>query len=149
MAELKVTRVSDRLTVSPQPGPDDFPSFAARGVKLVISNRPDGEEPGQLTATEAERLAAENGMAYRHIPVRLPDLSVADIDAFSEALRGATGPVHAHCRSGVRAATLWALSEVVAGRLAGLDVRSAIEAIGFDPNPAVAWLAAHPEGTLV
>ncbi len=146
MAVLKVTRVSDRLTVSPQPGRDDFPSLAARGVKFVINNRPDGEEPGQLTAAEGAALAAESGMAYRPIPVRLPDIGVADIDAFSKALGGAIGPVHAHCRSGVRSVTLWALSEVRAGRLAAEDVRSAIEAIGFDPKPAVAWLAAHPEG---
>ena len=145
MAELKVTRVSDRLTVSPQPAGDDFPSLAARGVKLVINNRPDGEDPGQPTASEGVRLAAMYGMAYRHIPVRLPDLGLAEIDAFSEALGGADGPVHAHCRSGVRSATLWALSEVMAGRLAAPDVGSAIEAIGFDPKPAVAWLAAHAD----
>ncbi len=146
MVMLKVTRVSDRLTVSPQPGPEDFPSFAARGVKLVINNRPDGEETGQLSAGEAAELAAKNGMAYRHIPVRWPDLDIAEINAFSEALRGTDGSVHAHCRSGVRSATLWALSEAMAGRLAAPDVGSAIEAIGFDPKPAVAWLAAHPEG---
>jgi len=145
LAELKVTTVSDRLTVSPQPGREDFASLAARGVKLVINNRPDGEDPGQMTASEGAELAAKNGMAYRHIPVRLPDLSAADIDAFSGALGGAIGPVHAHCRSGVRSATLWALSEVLAGRLAAQDMRSAVEAIGFDPKPAVAWLAGHPE----
>lgn len=146
MAALKVTRVSDRLTISPQPEAADFPSLAARGVKLVISNRPDGEESGQLSAKEAAKLAAKSGMAYQHIPVHLPDLGIADIDAFSKALEGAGGPVHAHCRSGIRSATLWALSEVVAGRLAASDVGSAIEAIGFDPKPAVAWLATHPKG---
>lgn len=147
MAVFKVTRVSDRLTVSPQPGPGDFASLAAFGAKLVINNRPDGEEPGQQTAGEGALLATENGMAYRHVPVRLPDLGVADIDAFAEALGGAGGAVHAHCRSGVRSVTLWALSEVMAGRLPAPEVRSAIEAIGFDPKPAVAWLAAHPEKT--
>ena len=146
MAVLRVTRISDRLTISPQPEAADFPSLAARGVKLVINNRPDGEESGQLSAEEGAKLAAKSGIAYQHIPVRLPDLGIADIDAFSKALGGAEGPVHAHCRSGIRSATLWALSEIVAGRLAASDVGSAIEAIGVDPKPAVGWLAAHPEG---
>ena len=145
MAVLKVTRVTDRLTVSPQPEPEDFPAFAARGVQLVINNRPDGEEPGQLSAEEGGELASKAGMGYRHIPVRLPELGIAEVEAFSEALGSTDGPVHAHCRSGVRSATLWALSEVMAGRLVASKVGTTIEAIGFDPKPALAWLAAHPE----
>lgn len=142
---MKVTRVSDQLSVSPQPGTEDFAPLAARGVKLIINNRPDGEEPGQLSSSEGAALAATNGMAYRHIPVRLHDFGVAEIDAFSEAVEGADGLIHAHCRSGVRSITLWALSEVMAGRLAPPAVGSAIDALGFDPKPAIAWLAAHPD----
>lgn len=144
MAVLKTTKVSDRLTVSPQPGREDFAALAAHGVRLVINNRSDNEEPGQLDAATAAKWAAESGMAYRHIPVRLPDLSVADIKAFSEVVGIESGPVHAHCRTGVRSVTLWALAEVMAGRLAPQDVAAAITATGFDPKPAVAWLAAHP-----
>ena len=146
MAVLKVTRVTDRLSVLSQPGPEDFPALAALGVKLIINNRPDGEEPGQLSAGKGAELAAKAGMAYRHVPVRLPELGMAEIEAFSEALAGADGPVHAHCRSGVRSATLWALSEVMAGRIAASNVGPAIKAIGFDPKTAVAWLAARPDG---
>ena len=146
MAVLKVITVSDRLTVSPQPGAEDFPAFAERGVHLIINNRPDGEEPGQLSAGEGAEQAAKAGMGYRHVPVHLPELGIAEIAAFSEALESTNGSVHAHCRSGVRSATLWALSEVMAGRLAVSDVGPAIEAIGFDPKTAVAWLAARPDG---
>lgn len=142
---MKMTRVSDQLSVSPQPGREDFAPLAADGVKLVINNRPDGEDPGQLNASQGAELAAKNGMAYRHIPVRLPDLGLAEIDAFTKALEGTNGLIHAHCRSGVRSITLWALSEVMTGRLAAPEVGPAIEALGFDPKPAVAWLAAHPD----
>lgn len=144
MAALKVVDVSDRLTVSPQPAPGDFPLLAARGVRRIINNRPDGEEPGQLSAADASRLAAANGMDYRHIPVRLPEFGEPDIHAQEAAVAEADGPVHAHCRSGVRSITLWALGEVMAGRLPARDVQHTIERAGFDPRPAVSWLAAHP-----
>jgi sulfide:quinone oxidoreductase len=138
MATLEVTRVPDRPTVSLRPGPEDFPAFAAPGVKLISNDRIDGEEAGQLSAGEGAKLAAKTGMAHRHVPVRQPELGIAEFEAFSEALRSTDGPTHAHWRSGVRAALLRVLPEVMAGRFTALNVGPAIEAIGFDPEPAVA-----------
>ncbi len=144
MAELKISRLADGLTVSSQPSPDDFPMLAAHGVTMVVNDRPDGEEPGQLPAAEAAEIARENGMEYRHVPVKLTDISAGDVRAFGRAITQATGPVHAHCRTGIRAATLWALSEVMAGRQPVDQVRATIEGAGFDSKTALAWLAAHP-----
>jgi uncharacterized protein (TIGR01244 family) len=146
LSELKVTRVTDRLAVSPQPRPEDFPLLASQGVAFLINNRPDGEEPGQLSVAEAAGLAAANGMVYRHIPIRLPDMSQRDIRAFAAAVAEAKGPVHAHCRSGLRSVTLWVLGEAMAGRLPAQNVQSTVERVGFDPKPAVAWLAANRVG---
>ena len=144
MAELNISRLADDLTVSPQPSPGDFPMLAARGVTMVVNNRPDGEEPGQLPAAEAAQIAAANGMEYRHVPVKLTDISADDVKAFGRAIAEATGPVHAHCRTGIRAATLWALNEVTSNRKSVDQVRTSLEGAGFDPKTAVAWLAAHP-----
>jgi len=144
VAELKISRLADGLTVSPQPSPGDFPLLAARGVAMVVNNRPDGENPGQLPAAEAAEIARANGMEYRHVPVRLTDISADDVRAFGRAAAEATGPVHAHCRTGIRAATLWALNEVTSGRKSTDQVRATIEGVGFDSETALAWLAAHP-----
>ena len=143
MAEFKVANLTEKLTVSGQPGAPDFAALAAQGVTTIINNRPDGEQLGQISAAEGARLAAESGMGYRHIPITLQAITDADVSAFAGALTQATGPVHAHCRSGIRSATLWALSAVTTGTLGPAQAKSAIEAAGFDAGPAMTWLAAR------
>ena len=90
----------------------DIEALAAAGVKTIINNRPDGEDPGQLPAEEARRLAAAHGIAYHHIPVTAATLSRADVDAFAAALAVAPRPIVAHCRSGTRSTLLWALTRL-------------------------------------
>lgn len=93
----------------------DIEALARAGVKTIINNRPDGEDPGQLAAADARRLAESLGIAYHHIPVTAVSLSRADVDAFASALKAAPQPVVVHCRSGTRSTLLWALSRLRAG----------------------------------
>lgn len=95
--------------------PDDIEALAASGVKTIINNRPDGEDPGQLPAAEARRLAAAHGIAYHHIPVTAATLSRGDVDAFAAVLASAPQPIVAHCRSGTRSTLLWALTRLREG----------------------------------
>ena len=109
--------LADGLTASGQLEVEDFAELARNGVILVINNRPDHEATGQLTAEEGRQAAALAGLAYRHIPVKLATLTADDIDQFGTAVAAATGPVHAHCASGLRSATLWALSQIRRGAM--------------------------------
>ena len=93
----------------------DIEALAAEGARTIINNRPDGEDPGQLPAAEARRIAEAHGIAYHHIPITAATLSRADVDAFAVALRDATAPVVAHCRSGTRSTLLWALTRMREG----------------------------------
>jgi len=93
----------------------DIEALAASGVRTIINNRPDNEDPGQLPAAEARRLAEAHGIAYHHIPVTAASLSRADVDAFAATLRSAPQPVVAHCRSGTRSTLLWALARLREG----------------------------------
>ena len=93
----------------------DIDALAGAGVRTIVNNRPDGEDPGQLPAAEARRLATAHGIAYHHIPVTAATLSRADVDAFAAVLRDAPAPVVAHCRSGTRSALLWALTRLREG----------------------------------
>jgi uncharacterized protein (TIGR01244 family) len=89
--------------------PDDFADAARRGFRSVISHRPDGEEPGQLTAVEEAALAAAAGLAFRHIPVsKVEQFSNAVVDGTAGALAELPGPILAHCKSGLRSAIAWA-----------------------------------------
>ena len=131
-------------TVSGQIAPQDFAALAAQGVRLVINNRPDGADPGQLSAAAAARLAAEHGRASRHVPISLPALSTADIAAFSEAVAAANGPVHAYCRSGTRSAFVWAVATAGSGRVTRDALLARGREIGVDFTPAIAWAERNP-----
>ena len=93
----------------------DIEALAHVGVRTIINNRPDGEDPGQLPAAEARHLAEALGIAYYHIPITAATLSRADVDTFAATLRDGPTPVVAHCRSGTRSTLLWALSRMREG----------------------------------
>jgi uncharacterized protein (TIGR01244 family) len=93
----------------------DIEALADAGVKTIINNRPDGEDPGQLPAAEARKLAEARGLAYHHIPFTAATLTRAEVDAFAAALASAEQPVVAHCRSGTRSTLVWALTRMRQG----------------------------------
>jgi uncharacterized protein (TIGR01244 family) len=117
----------------------EIDALAGAGVRTIVNNRPDGEDPGQLPAAEARRIAEAHGIAYHHIPITAATLSRADVDAFAAVLRGAPAPVVAHCRSGTRSALLWALTRMREGANAlSLVAEAARHGIDIASRPAVA-----------
>jgi sulfide:quinone oxidoreductase len=117
----------------------DIDALAQAGVRTIVNNRPDGEDPGQVPAAEARRLAEAHGIAYHHIPITAASLTRADVDAFAAALREAEAPVVAHCRSGTRSTLLWALTRMREGAdPLGLIAEAARHGIDIAGLPAVA-----------
>ena len=117
----------------------DIEALAAAGIKTIVNNRPDGEDPGQLPAAEARRLAEAHGIAYHHIPVTAASLSRADVEAFAAVLNAAPQPLVAHCRSGTRSTLLWALARMREGAdPLGLVAEAARHGIDIAALPAVA-----------
>jgi len=117
----------------------DIDALAKAGVRTIINNRPDGEDPGQLPAAEARRIAEAQGVVYHHIPITAATLLRADVDAFAAVLRHAPGPIVAHCRSGTRSALLWALTRMRQGADAiSLVAEAAQHGIDIASLPAVA-----------
>jgi uncharacterized protein (TIGR01244 family) len=115
MADIR--QVTPDFAVAPQIEPGDMAEAAARGFRLVINNRPDGEAPDQPTSTEMQAAAQAAGLAYRYIPVR-GGPGPGEVEAVMGALEEAGGPVLAYCRSGTRSIVTWSLGQVVAGALA-------------------------------
>jgi sulfide:quinone oxidoreductase len=93
----------------------DIEALADAGIKTIINNRPDGEDPGQLPAADARKLAESRGMAYHHIPFTAATLTKAQVDEFAATLASATGPIVAHCRSGTRSTLVWSLTRMRQG----------------------------------
>lgn len=121
--------LSDTVRVAPQIVLSDITEAAALGVKTVVSNRPDGEDPGQPTAAEVAVAAEAAGLDFVHAPISgFPD--EAAVSAVGEVL-AAGRPVLMFCRSGTRSAMVWAL----AMRRAGADangLRDAAAGAGYD-----------------
>ncbi|GES53164.1 MBL fold metallo-hydrolase [Rhizobium sp. NBRC 114257] len=137
---MSVIKVSERLSVSPQPTVDDIRSLRGRGFKTLINNRPDGEDAAQ-PGTDVESQEAEQcGLSYLYIPITLATITEADVRAFQKALDASEGPVLAHCKSGTRSLSLYLIGEVLDGRMAAEDVAEFGRASGFDTSAAAAWL---------
>ena len=136
-------QISDRLYVGPQLTAEDISRARTEGFAAIINNRPDGEEPGQPSAAENRVLAEGQQLAYTYIPVTGGQISEDQVRAFQKALSEAGGPVLAHCKTGTRSATLYAIGEVLDGRLEKDEVIPFGQSVGFDLSGAVRWLDAH------
>ena len=111
----QLVSLTPELSVAGRLDRPDIEALARAGIRTIINNRPDAEDPGQLPAAEARRLAESLGITYHHIPITAATLSRADVDAFAATLRDAETPVVAHCRSGTRSTLLWALTRMREG----------------------------------
>ncbi|MBM3096141.1 TIGR01244 family phosphatase [Ensifer sp. T173] len=138
-----ITKVNEKLSIMAQPATDEFQSFADQGFTGLINVRPDGEDEEQPGSEQEAAAAKKARMSYTFIPVTLPTVTESEVAAFQEALDEAEGPVVAHCKSGRRALHLYAIGEVLAGRMRRSEVQEFGHLHGFDLTEATAWLENH------
>jgi uncharacterized protein (TIGR01244 family) len=106
--------VTDQISVSPQISLADVDQAAGQGFRMIINNRPDGEEPGQPSSQQFEAAAAAAGLAYVHIPVR-GGPTREQVETQRQVIADSDGPVLAFCRSGTRSIVTWAIGEALSG----------------------------------
>ncbi|MCB1469738.1 MAG: TIGR01244 family phosphatase [Rhizobiaceae bacterium] len=137
---MKSVKINDRLWVAAQPTQAEIAALADNGFAALVNSRPDGEEQDQ-PGNEVEKDAAkEADLAYRFVPVTVPTITRADVRAFQNALSNVDGRVFAHCKSGLRSLTLYALGEALDGRMTREEVVELGKTVGFDLSGAAAWL---------
>ena len=125
----RTRKLADDVSVCTFVTPDELPALA-REFRTIINNRPDGEEPGQPTSAEIEAAARKLGLDYIHIPVVPGQIGEEQVGAFAKALAEKPGRKLAFCKSGTRAASLWALAE--SGKRRVGDILAAAAAAGYD-----------------
>lgn len=107
---VEFVNVTPDFAIGPQLAADDFAALRAAGFASVLNARPDDEAGDYLAAHEAGHRAAASGLAYAHAPAENHAIFEPEvIDRFEEALATLPAPIFAHCKSGTRAAILWAL----------------------------------------
>lgn len=105
---MEYRQITDDYAVSGQIAAEDIATIKANGFKSIISNRPDGEQPGQPSASEIAKAAEAAGLGFRHVPmVSGAPITADDATAMAEALDELEGPVFAYCRSGTRSTNLF------------------------------------------
>ena len=127
---MHIRPLDEALSASPQIAPEDLPAIAAQGFRSVISNRPDGEEPGQPSAEDLRQAAEAAGLAFAHVPVVGGAISDQDVADFREALANLPQPVFGFCRTGTRTTTLWALANVAS--ISADDLIARAKSAGYD-----------------
>lgn len=127
----KIVYITPEFAVTGALTAADFAALRGRGFRAVINNRPDGEEPAQLTGSDEAALAAAAGLDYRFIPATKLDLfSDEVVGDMQDALAELDGPVLAHCKAGMRSAIAWAAAR--SHTLPIDDVLAQLTAAGFD-----------------
>lgn len=139
---MPIRSLTPDLLVSGQVQIHDLPALAARGIRTLICNRPDGEGSDQPTHQELAAAAALQGMTLHYVPVVAGRVDDASVQRFGEVLASAAVPVLAFCRSGMRASTLWALSQ--AGQRSAEEILRAGEQAGFDLSALAPRLRSMP-----
>ncbi|QGP79159.1 TIGR01244 family sulfur transferase [Sphingobium sp. CAP-1] len=128
-------KLTDRVLVAPQISVEQVAQARAQGVTLIVNNRPDDEEPGQVNGAEIEAAAQAAGIAYVAVPVSHGGFAPWQLDGMAAALEQAgDGKILAYCRSGTRSTLLWSLTRARAGDNADVLAAQAAAA-GYDISP--------------
>jgi uncharacterized protein (TIGR01244 family) len=114
--------------LAPQVAPGDLAEYRnLTSIRSVVDLRPDGEAAGQPSADEVAKAARDIGLQFAYLPTphgEVPDDVVAH---FAQIYAQSEKPVLLYCRSGARAARVWALSE--ASRADGPGADAIVQAV--------------------
>lgn len=115
---------------APQIAIEDLAEAAALGVRRIVNNRPDGEDPDQPSSAEMEAAARAAGLEYVHAPVA--GMPGSDAVQAVAAVLETDEPVLMYCRSGTRSTVAWALAMRALDRAEPDDLREAAANAGYD-----------------
>lgn len=110
-AELGGRPLLDGVFVRDQIKLDTVGALNGEGYRTIVNLRPDGEEPGQPASAAVADAAAKAGLAYAYIPTPHEDIPDGVVEEMTRTLAAYGRPAVLYCRSGKRAARVWALAE--------------------------------------
>ena len=111
---MKLFRLSEKMTASPQLEIKDLNKLKKNGVNIVVCNRPDNESPEQAQFIDIATAAELLGITPIEISFKPDEQTLEDVIAFEELLYS-NKKVHAYCRTANRSISLWAAASVKAG----------------------------------
>lgn len=116
----------------PQVSERNVTELAAQGIRLIVNNRPEEENPS-ASGPAIRRACVSAGVDYLALPMRgwPDDIDIQHLaDRLSSLKKGED--VALYCLSGKRSAVIWALAEQRLGRLTSDEIRAIAAHAGFD-----------------
>ena len=110
---MDLRTIADGFSVTGQLHPEDAERIAAAGFKTIICCRPDNEGDDQPAHAHVRAAAELAGLAFAYIPLAIGAAPDGHALLMSEALSANPGPALGYCRSGVRAANIFALAKAL------------------------------------
>jgi len=107
---VKIVKLTETIAVSGQIQPGHIAAIAAAGYRVLVNNRPDGEEAGQPSSAEIAAAAAAAGLEYHYLPVTAADFPGPDAARMAALFGDAGRNLLAFCRTGTRCANLWVVT---------------------------------------
>jgi uncharacterized protein (TIGR01244 family) len=104
--------VGDRVYITSQLSLAQAPRLRWRGIRTLVDIRPDGEAADQPSSKEIGDVATQAGLSFHYVPVPHENIPPGAVDGLEEALASPEAlPAVLYCRTGRRAARLFALAE--------------------------------------
>ena len=126
---MKIVKLTESIAVSAQITPENVADIAAAGYKVLVNNRPDGEEANQPGNADIAAAAQAAGMEYHYMPITAGNFPGPDFGQMRTLLDDTARPVLAFCRSGTRCTNLWVASRDEAARD---EARVQARQLGYD-----------------
>lgn len=132
----------DNFFIAGQLTATDFVTAKKLGISMIINNRPDAEEPGIISVSEARKLANDNDIDYLHLPMAngqpLPEELIPKMQLALNEQINSKSKILAHCRTGTRSSFLWGAIQIIEGKKTTQEIieiaaEKGINLTGFAP----------------
>lgn len=136
-------KADPNFAVAGQINVEDVGRAATEGYRTLIVNRPENEDPGQLSHAEIAAAAKAAGLKFHVLPFTGPP-PPAIVAETAEILEAAQGPVLAYCRTGRRSIMAWAMAQALTGARSPAELIEMAGKAGYDlegARPALETLA--------
>ncbi|MEQ3657562.1 MAG: TIGR01244 family sulfur transferase [Glaciecola sp.] len=130
---MTIKQLSENFSVSGELSEQDFSTLKELGVNLVINVRPDNESSEQVSNEDYQVISRAHSIEYVFMPVKPCEYTDANIKKMQALLQSTDGRVHSFCRTGARAAHLWALTNKQ--ELSYEDLQEIVAQHGYDLSP--------------
>ena len=131
---LSIIKLDNNIFVSGQITENMMKEISELGVKLIISNRPEGESYDQPCNSDLENKSKLYSIEFKSIPFSSSSLSRQKIDDLSILLKNNKNPVLMYCKSGARSAWIWALSNILNSKTDISKISKKLKDSGYDAS---------------